>query len=538
VTTEVERGALRARYGLLLTALAPVVPQILGSAFNIWYNATVIEPIFTPALRQRFFATVVVYNAVVYPIGVYLWLKRIFSFRDLFHRPEANPGGDPDESGLQELTQARRRLIHLPWFAAAICGVAWFLCIPVFIGALVQVQNPLDPRLLWHLPISFCVSGFIAVTHSFFLVELASQWGLFPVFFRDERADRTPNIFTLSLRGRGIVWAVSASICPIASLLLLVLAPRSPATNAAWLAVFVGVIGIAFGIFTALMMSRLVAKPIDQLRNAADAVSRGNLAVDLRRTGARRADEFGRLLCEFDQMVRELRDKEKLRQTFGLHVGRRAAERILARDPGLSGVEEEITVMFVDMRSWTARASASPPAEIVEIMNDFFRVGVRAVEEDHGGMVNKYLGDGFMAIFGAGDSGSNHASDAVSSGCEILRAVNQLNEELAVKGRAPIQIGIGIHSGPAIVGSVGSPQRLEFTAMGNTVNIASRIQGLTKTVGRPLLVTAAVRDRAGDSVVFEELPPQEVRGIEGRVMIFGVTLPAAANPKSQSPNPK
>lgn len=190
--------------------------------------------------------------------------------------------------------------------------------------------------------------------------------------------------------------------------------------NEAWLAVFVGVIGIAFGIFTALMMSRLVAKPIDQLRIAADAVSRGNLTVDLGPAGAARADEFGRLLCEFDQMVRELRDKEKLRQTFGLHVGRRAAERILARDPGLSGVEEEITVMFVDMRSWTARASASPPAEIVEVMNDFFRVSVRAVEEEHRGMVNKYLGDGFMAIFGAGDTSSNHVRDAVSAGREIL----------------------------------------------------------------------------------------------------------------------
>jgi adenylate cyclase len=230
-------------------------------------------------------------------------------------------------------------------------------------------------------------------------------------------------------------------------------------------------------------------------------------------------------------MVRELRDKEKLRQTFGLHVGRRAAERILARDPGLSGVEEEITVMFVDMRSWTARASASPPSEIVEIMNDFFRVSVCAVEEEHRGMVNKYLGDGFMAIFGAGDSGSNHARDAVSAGCEILRAVKGLNDELAAKGRAPIQIGIGIHSGPAIVGSVGSPQRLEFTAIGNTVNVASRIQGLTKTVGRPLLVTEAVRDRAGDLFKFEELSPQEVRGIEGRVVIFAVTLPSAANPK-------
>ena len=125
---EFERNAVRARYGLLLTALAPVIPQILGSAFNIWYNATVIEPMLTPALRQRFFTTVIVYNAVIYPIGAYLWLRRIFSFRNLFHRlskaesspaAERTPRGSPDA---EELTQGRRRLIHLPWFAAAISG--------------------------------------------------------------------------------------------------------------------------------------------------------------------------------------------------------------------------------------------------------------------------------------------------------------------------------------------------------------------------------------------------------------------------------
>ena len=189
----IEVTPARERYGLLLTALAPVVPQILGSAFNIWYNATVVEPLLTPALKQRFFETVLLYNSVIYPVGVVLWLRRIFSLRNLFHRLCEGLAIDSES-----LTQARRRLIHLPWFAAAICGVAWFLCIPVFLGALFQVQHSLDPRLLWHLPISFCVSGFIAVTHSFFLVELASHWGLFPVFFRDARADRTPTIFTLS----------------------------------------------------------------------------------------------------------------------------------------------------------------------------------------------------------------------------------------------------------------------------------------------------------------------------------------------------
>src|SRR5205823_13862255 len=155
--------------------------------------------------------------------------------------------------------------------------------------------------------------------------------------------------------------------------------------------VFVGTIGIAFGLCTALMISWLVAKPIDQLRAAADAVSRGDLDVDVNVT---RADEFGRLQGEFGNMLRELKDKEKLRQTFGLHVGKRAAEQILARNPGLNGMEEEITVMFVDIRSATARAGASPPAEMIELLNDFFRVTVRVVEEAHCGMVNKYLGDG------------------------------------------------------------------------------------------------------------------------------------------------
>ncbi|HEX4707433.1 MAG TPA: adenylate/guanylate cyclase domain-containing protein [Candidatus Udaeobacter sp.] len=521
VVSGVKNGSSRTRYGLLLTALAPVIPQILGSVFNIWYNATVVEPLLTPALKQRFFDTVVFYNIVIYPLGIFIWVRRIFSFRAWLHRLQAAEVGG-DRSPLQDLTAARRRLIHLPWFAAAICGVAWFLCIPVFLGALLQVQHPLDSRLLWHLPISFCLSGFIAVTHSFFLVELGSYWGLFPIFFRDARADRTPNIFTLSLRGHGILWAISASVCPIASLLLLMFAPQSSAVDPEWFAVFVGGVGIAFGLFTALMMSRLIAKPIDQLRLAADAVAHGKLNVDLRATGASRADEFGRLLSEFDHMVGELRDKEKLRRTFGLHVGQRAAEQILARDPGLSGVEEDITVMFVDMRSWTARASVSDPADVVEVMNDFFRVTVRVVEEDHRGMVNKYLGDGFMAIFGASGSTSNHTHDAVAAGRQILRAVEELNDELAAKGRAPIKIGIGIHCGPAIVGSIGSPQRLEFTAMGNTVNIASRIEALTKTTGRQLLVTAAVRDRSDDSFSFEALPPQEVRGIEEPMAIFAV----------------
>jgi len=499
--------------GLLLVALAPVVPQLLGSAFNIWYNVAVIGPLLaTTALTHRFFLTVIIYNGVIYPIGIWLWLKCVFSLRLVFDKLRRGSMIDS-----KTLARARRRVVHLPWFAATISAVAWLLCVPVFLGSLWQVQGALDARLFWHLPISFCISAFIAITQTFFLVELASHWGLFPVFFHDARADLMPGVRTLSLRGRGVMWAISAAICPIASLVLLSFAPATSGHNSQWSAVFVGAVGIAFGLCSSIMISGLVARPIDQLRTAAQAAARGEFDFHL---PVARADEFGLLIGEFNRMLRELKDKEKLRQTFGLHVGKRAAEQILARDPGLNGVEEEITVMFVDIRSATARAGASSPEAMIELLNDFFRVTVRVVEEAHGGMVNKYLGDGFMAIFGAGESKANHAQDAVTAGREILLAVDALNRDLAARSREPLRIGIGIHSGPAIVGSIGSPQRLEFTAIGNAVNIASRIESLTKTVGRPMLITEAVRDRLRDQSGLEELPPQQIRGVRDAVLVF------------------
>jgi adenylate cyclase len=125
-----------------------------------------------------------------------------------------------------------------------------------------------------------------------------------------------------------------------------------------------------------------------------------------------------------------------------------------------------------------------------------------------------------MAIFGAGDSKSKHAQDAVTAGREILLAVDALNRDLIARSREPLRIGIGIHSGPAIVGSIGSPQRLEFTAIGNTVNIASRVESLTKAVQKPMLITEAVRDRLRDRSGLEELPAQEVRGVRGSVLVF------------------
>lgn len=500
------------RHPLLVTALAPLIPQILGSALNIWYNMVIIDPLLRTAnLRARFISTVIVWNAVVYPITIVVWLWLISSLRPALHQVL---GG---EALPERLEWSRRRLVNLPWYGVAVSGIAWLLCIPVFLLSLALAGHHLSPQLLWHLPISFGVSGFIAITQSFFLIELASYWGLFPVFFRNIRPDQLSGVRPISLRTRGLMWAISVGICPIGSLLLLIFAPTSPGTNLQWFGFFVGTIGIAFGLCSAVLIGRSVTQPVNQLRAAAQAVTEGRLDVQV---PLRRADEFGALIAEFNLMVTGLREKEHLRQIFGLHVGHKAAKQIMARDPGLSGTEQEITVMFVDIRSFTERSAHLTPGKTVRLLNEFLRVMVQVVESEHCGMINKFLGDGFIALFGVDSPNRNHADEAVAAGCSMQRKLEGLNAERAKRGDDSIAIGIGINTGPAIVGSIGSPERMEFTVIGNTVNVASRIERLNKAVGTSLLISKATRDALVRAPELRALPPQKIKGVQELVEVF------------------
>ena len=501
------------RYPVLVTALAPLIPHLVGSAFNIWYNMTVIDPLLVAAgLKQRFITMVIVWNSIAYPGAVALWLWLILSLRPAFVRLRHK-----QDVPAEQLDRVRRRLVHLPWYGAAISGGAWFIGAIVFLISLALTGRPMNAQLFWHLPISFGVSGFIATTQSFFLIEWASHWGLFPLFFRDARPDRLQGIHPISLRMRGFMWAVSASICPIGSLLLLLFAPPSPGTNPQLFGVFVAVTGVAFALFSALLIGQSVARPVDELRVAAQAVRQGQLDVQV---PLRRADEFGALIGEFNRMVTEMREKERLRQTFGAHVGRKAAEEILTRDPGLGGTEQEITVMFVDIRSFTARSAHLSPSKAVGLLNEFLRVMVEAVEGEHGGMINKFLGDGFMALFGIGRDDRDHADKALAAARSIQRTMERLNAERGARGEDAIQIGIGINTGPAIVGSIGSPERMEFTVIGNTVNVASRIEALNKTLSTSLLISKSTRDALNQTAQLQALPPQPLKGVDDLVEVF------------------
>jgi adenylate cyclase len=495
---------------LLLTGLAPLVPVLIGSAVNIWYNLTQIDPLLTPEQRQIFVDTVAVFNLAVYPPAVLVWAWIVASLRAPMR---ALVRGEPIPA--ERLARARRRVINLPYYVAVLCGVGWLLCIPVFLWALARGAEPVHPMVYAHLPVSFVIGGMIAIAHGFFGVEILIERFLFPVFFRGAAAWRTKGAHALSLRERGLLWMMSAGVCPILSLVLLTLVPPSVHTPA--FAITVGAIGIVFGLHTAWLVGRLVTEPIYDLTRAAEAVGAGDLSVVIDRP---RADEFGPLIDAFNDMVAGLREKTRIEENFGRHVGKAVARAIMARPEGLGGVEEEITVMFLDVRGFTARAARATPTEIVALLNALFAEMVEVIEVRHGGIVNKFLGDGLMALFGGWTGHADHADSAIAAGAEMLRELETLNAGLVARGEVPFRVGIGIHTGNAVVGSIGSPHRMEYTAIGDAVNVAARVESLAGTLGEALLVTAATRAALRIPVEMEPLGAHPVKGQPEPVTVF------------------
>jgi adenylate cyclase len=185
--------------------------------------------------------------------------------------------------------------------------------------------------------------------------------------------------------------------------------------------------------------------------------------------------------AEVSNFILEGREKQHLRRLFKRYVNDQVIEKILQAPEGLTlkGETRRITVLFSDIRDFTTRSEGVAAEVLVNYLNDYFTEMVDAIQA-HSGMVDKFIGDGIMAVFGAPLDDPDAPQHAVQAAREMLRKLRPFNQQLASQGIEPVRIGIGIHSGEAVVGNIGSPQKTEYTAIGDVVNTASRIEGLNK----------------------------------------------------------
>ena len=244
-----------------------------------------------------------------------------------------------------------------------------------------------------------------------------------------------------------------------------------------------------------LLVAKSVLRPVDDLLEATNRVKRGDLDARVPLTSG---DEIGTLAGSFNEMMDGLSEREALREAFGSYVDPEVAERVLEEGELLEGQEREVSVMFVDVRDFTAFADRSSARETVAFLSEFFDSIVPIVRK-HKGNANKFLGDGLLAVFGAPERLPDHADRALAAACDIADEVERRFEN--------IRIGIGLNSGPVVIGSVGGGGRLEFTVIGDPVNVAARVEAASRETGDVVLLTDATRCLLG-----REPPELEPRG--------------------------
>jgi class 3 adenylate cyclase len=259
-----------------------------------------------------------------------------------------------------------------------------------------------------------------------------------------------------------------------------------------WISLLIGInalVSLALVALLSMRMHRSLKELLDEMAH----VQAGDLSGQW---SPHSTDEFLDLDNGFNQMLTGLREREQIKDTFGRFVSREVAEAILGGQVPLAGERREVTILFQDLRSFTTMSEQMDPAELLRVLNLFFTEVVAAIETE-GGIVKQFTGDGVMALFGAPVTYPDAPARAVRAALGLVGRLDGLNTRLKRENVPPLRVGVGINTGEVVAGRIGPDTRVEYGVVGDPVNVASRIEGLTKDMQATILVSKVTADRLG-----------------------------------------
>jgi len=285
-----------------------------------------------------------------------------------------------------------------------------------------------------------------------------------------------------------------------------------------------------------LLLVHSLSVPIQEIRRVAEEVGHGNLNVSVRPLTT---DELAELGLYFNRMVAELRQQERLKAAFGRYVSDAVRDGILSGQISLGGERREVTILFSDIRDFTAWCERTPPESVIQTLNSYYENLIQALIK-YGGTVTRYTGDGVLALFGAPLEDPDHALHAVQAAWEAYVLLEKFNAIRRSVGAVELRTGFGIHTGVAVVGSIGCEARAEYTPIGDAANVASRIEGLNRELGTVILISDATYQRVADWVVVGKRAETPVKGRAKPVQVVevvGLRTEGALPPPKREDNP-
>jgi class 3 adenylate cyclase len=263
-------------------------------------------------------------------------------------------------------------------------------------------------------------------------------------------------------------------------------------------------------------LSRSLTRPIRALVAATARVAGGDYGAEVQVSSR---DEMRTLADSFNDMTRGLLLRERYRAVLNKVVSQDVAAELLKGDVELGGENRLVTVLFADIRGFTALTEGMEPQEVIGLLNECMECLSRPIDAE-GGVVDKYIGDEVMAVFGAPVRQEDHARRAVSAAVSMQQGMSELNRQRELRGEKPLGIGVGINSGVAVAGNMGSTNRLNYTVVGDTVNLASRLAGQARA--GEILVSGATLQSAGDGLVATLLGGRSLKGFSSEVPVYAV----------------
>lgn len=282
--------------------------------------------------------------------------------------------------------------------------------------------------------------------------------------------------------------------------------------------IVISVVIVAVGLVGALALATLMARPIRRLVEATRRIAAGDFTVSL---AVSSRDEIGILTEAFNTMATNLDEKEMIKRALARYVDRDVADELL-KDPGqlvLQGERRQVTVLFCDLRSFTLLSERLSPEEVVLLLNQFYDLMIEATFRNQGSL-DKFMGDAVMAVFGAPIAHPDHALRAVRTAVAMREGIERLSRRRIRRGGEPLTVGIGVSTGETVAGTVGTEDRMEYTVVGDSVNVAARLESTAKPM--QILISARTYEAVKDVVKARPLGGVRVRGKEEEIEVYEV----------------